>query len=162
MKLVVLLTAAALVCFGCAHAQPPARRIYVIAEGPSASGADDGPGTGGAGADAYCGELQIKCHRQCMRRVPKHSSFKKGSPEHDRHCTSACLQAFMECLKKMEELERQEQKRELRFPEMDAALRWLREHKAEIAVGTVVVVAGVAFVVATGGAGALLLVPLAF
>jgi hypothetical protein len=44
---------------------------------------------------------------------------------------------------------------------MDRALAWLREHKAELALGTVVVVAGVAFVVATGGGGALLLVPLA-
>lgn len=67
----------------------------------------------------------------------------------------------MECVKKMDELERQEQKRELKFSEMDGALSWLREHKSEIAIGTVVVVAGVAFVVATGGAGALILAPLA-
>lgn len=161
MKLMVLLTAAELVCFGCAHRQPPERRIYVISEGTVENGSDDGPGTGGAGAEAYCGELQLRCHTQCMDRAPRYSSIKKGSSDHRRDCTSLCLQEFMECVKKMDELERQAQKRELTFPEMDGALSWLREHKSEVAIGTVVVVAGVAFVVATGGAGALILAPLA-
>jgi hypothetical protein len=52
-------------------------------------------------------------------------------------------------------------KQELHFPDIDVALDWLRSHKAEVAIGTVVVVTGVAFVVATGGAGALILAPLA-
>jgi hypothetical protein len=161
MKPTVLLMVAALVSFGCAHRQPPERRIYVISERMDEGGFRDGPGTGGAGAEAYCAELQLRCHTQCMDRAPRYSSIKKGSADHRRDCTSLCLQEFMECVKKMDELERQEQKRELKFSEMDGALSWLREHKSEIAIGTVVVVAGVAFVVATGGAGALLLVPLA-
>jgi hypothetical protein len=41
---------------------------------------------------------------------------------------------------------------------MDSALDWLREHKTERIIGTVVVIAGVAFVITTGGSGALLLV----
>jgi hypothetical protein len=49
----------------------------------------------------------------------------------------------------------------LEFPDMNKALNWLREHKTEVAIGTVVVVAGVAFIVSTGGAGALVLAPLA-
>jgi hypothetical protein len=46
---------------------------------------------------------------------------------------------------------------------MDAALDWLREHKAEVAVGTIVVVAGVIaapYVVAIVAGGALVLAPL--
>ncbi|NNB90825.1 hypothetical protein HJC10_31735 [Corallococcus exiguus] len=50
---------------------------------------------------------------------------------------------------------------ELRFSNLDGALDWLRTHRTEVAIGTVVVIAGVAFVVATGGSGALILAPLA-
>jgi hypothetical protein len=41
------------------------------------------------------------------------------------------------------------------------AVDWLRNHKAEIALGTIVLVAGIAFVLTTGGSGALILAPLA-
>jgi hypothetical protein len=44
---------------------------------------------------------------------------------------------------------------------MDEALDWLKSHKTEVALGTVVIVAGVAFVLTTGGSGALILAPLA-
>jgi hypothetical protein len=47
------------------------------------------------------------------------------------------------------------------FPTMDRAMDWLRRHKKEILIGTIVVVAGATFIVVTGGAGALVLVPLA-
>ncbi|HYH99820.1 hypothetical protein [Hyalangium sp.] len=50
---------------------------------------------------------------------------------------------------------------ELTFKSMDSALDWLREHKTELIIGTVVVIAGVSFIIATGGSGALLLVPAA-
>jgi hypothetical protein len=39
---------------------------------------------------------------------------------------------------------------------MSAALDWLKSHKA-IVIGTVVVIAGVVYVVSTGGGGALVL-----
>jgi hypothetical protein len=69
----------------------------------------------------------------------------------------------MNCIKEQEELERQEsQKKELYFPAMDAALDWLREHKTEVALGTVVIVGGLAaapYVIAILG-GALVLTPL--
>jgi hypothetical protein len=44
---------------------------------------------------------------------------------------------------------------------VNEAIVWIREHKAEVALGTVVIVAGVAFVLTTGGSGALILAPLA-
>lgn len=70
----------------------------------------------------------------------------------------------MRCIQEQEELERQDsQKRELHFPTMNAALEWLREHKTEVAVGTIVIVAGVIaapYVVAIAAGGALVLAPL--
>lgn len=65
----------------------------------------------------------------------------------------------MECMEEQERVEKD--KKRLEFPNIDRALTWLREHNTEVAIGTVVVVAGVAFVVATGGSGALILAPLA-
>jgi hypothetical protein len=92
-----------------------------------------------------------------MERPPQYPGVRKGSREHIRNCTTECLKEYMECVKKMEKQEQQE----LEFNNIDSALSWLREHKTEVAVGTIGVVAGVAFVVATAGAGALVLTPLA-
>jgi hypothetical protein len=46
------------------------------------------------------------------------------------------------------------------FQNLAQAMVWLRQHPG-IAVGTVVLVAGVAYIVSTGGAGALILLPAA-
>jgi hypothetical protein len=44
---------------------------------------------------------------------------------------------------------------------MAQAIEWIREHKTEVTLGTIVVVGGVTFVLMTGGSGALILAPLA-
>ena len=49
----------------------------------------------------------------------------------------------------------------LKFSRVDEAIEWIRNHKAQVTLGTVVVIAGVAFVLTTGGSGALILAPLA-
>jgi hypothetical protein len=59
----------------------------------------------------------------------------------------------MECTKEMEA-------QPLMFPDMKTARDWLEEHKTEVLVGTVVLVAGAAFVVGTAGVGVLVLIPL--
>ena len=70
----------------------------------------------------------------------------------------------MRCIQEQAELERQDlQKRELHFPSMDAALEWLKEHKTEVAVGTIVIVACVIaapYVVSIAAGGALVLAPI--
>ncbi|EPX63543.1 hypothetical protein D187_005949 [Cystobacter fuscus DSM 2262] len=48
----------------------------------------------------------------------------------------------------------------MKFSHMDEAIDWIKNHKAEVAIGTVVIVAGVAFVLSTGGSGTLILAPL--
>ncbi|RKH66474.1 hypothetical protein [Corallococcus llansteffanensis] len=49
----------------------------------------------------------------------------------------------------------------LEFSSLQQAREWLREHKSEVALGTMVVVGGTAFILTIGAAGALILAPLA-
>jgi hypothetical protein len=162
-RLAALLTAVATASVGCAHTPQPERKVYVISEDASGVGSNVESGTGGAGADAYCNEIQKQCFSKCWRRKPEHQGMKKHSGDHYKHCSEKCLKVFMECSKEQEELERQESLRgTLHFPTINAALDWLREHKTEVAVGTVVIVAGVItapYVIAIAG-GALILAPL--
>ncbi len=163
-KLTVLLTAVAVASAGCSHMQQqPERRVYVISEDASGVGSHVESGTGGAGAEAYCSEMEKQCFKKCWRRKPSLPTIPKGSGIHHEHCTKTCREVHMKCLKEQEELERQEsQKKELRFPTIDAALGWLGEHKTEVAIGTVVIVGGMVaapYVIAVVG-GALVLAPL--
>ncbi len=69
-----LLTAIAVANLGCAHTQEPERRMYLIAEDASSIDfQEDARGIGGAGADAYCNELQIQCYDKSThaRRRPE-------------------------------------------------------------------------------------------
>ncbi|WPB74051.1 hypothetical protein KYC5002_34095 [Archangium violaceum] len=158
-----LLMVVAVASGGCSHTQNPERRVYVISEDASGVGSNLESGTGGAGAEAYCSEMEKQCFKKCWRRKPRISSIPKGSGVHHEYCTTTCLEERMRCVKEQEELERQEsQKKKLDFPTINAALGWLREHKTEVAIGTVVIVGGMVaapYVIAVMG-GALVLAPL--
>jgi hypothetical protein len=162
-RLMTLLTAVATASLGCAHTQQPEQRVYIISEDVSGVGSDTESGTGGAGAEAHCSDVEKQCFKKCWRRKPELESIPKGSGQHHEHCVTLCRKEFNKCVKELEERERQESHRkELHFPTMDAALAWLREHKTEVAVGTVVIVAGMAaapYVIVIMG-GALILAPL--
>jgi hypothetical protein len=161
MKPLALMTAVIMVSLGCAHTQAPERKTYLIAENASSiQFEEEAPGTGGAGAEAYCNELQIQCYDKCWRRKPPVWSIKKHSAAHREFCTKKCREEFNECVDKQEEIERQESnKKNLAFPNINAALDWLKEHTPEAPRGTQVAVAGVGFVIAIIG-GALFLVPI--
>jgi hypothetical protein len=146
-----LLSAAAMAVGGCAHTQRPESRVYVISE--------DASGIGGSGRD-YCADEQIECFDRCWNSQPPLRSIRKGSEKHHEYCTTECLLQYMDCVKELERQEQERTSRKLQFSSIDRAIDWIREHKTEVAVGTLVVVAGVTFVIATGGSGALLLVPL--
>jgi hypothetical protein len=152
MKLIALLTAVVMASAGCAHTQPPERKVYVISE--------EADGLGGSGG-YDCDAEHVRCFDRCWNRAPPLTSIEKGSGKHHEYCTEECRKEYMECIEEQEQLEREGKKKELHFSSIDVALDWLRNHKTEVAIGTVVVVAGVAFVVATGGTGALILAPLA-
>jgi hypothetical protein len=133
MRLLVLLGAVAIACGGCGHVGPARDKAgtYFIAE--DASGVGSALGTGGSGYD--CDDELNRCFTRCWE------SSRQPYPhvEHDEwyyeYCTKTCRKEYMQCIDEKE--------------------------KAEIALGTVVIVAGTTFILATGGAGALILAPLA-
>ncbi|AKJ04313.1 Hypothetical protein AA314_05939 [Archangium gephyra] len=49
----------------------------------------------------------------------------------------------------------------VQFMGMNDAINWLKRHRKELLVGTVIVAAGVALVVVSSGAGVVVLAPLA-
>ena len=62
------------------------------------------------------------------------------------------MQPYLDC-SKLQELKPQE------FTAIDTAVDWLKRHRRSILVGSVVVIAGVAFVVVSAGAGLVVLAP---
>ncbi|MCY1035019.1 hypothetical protein OV207_26465 [Corallococcus sp. BB11-1] len=134
---------------GCTHGSRPERRTYVISEGEQ--------GIGGSG-HRDCDAEHVACFTRCWNSIPPLTSIKVGSGKHHEYCTEECRKAYMECIGDLEPLPQKGDAR--RFSRMDEALDWLRAHRAEAAIGTVVVIAGMAFIVAAGGAGVLMLAPL--
>lgn len=144
MRWMTLLTALTAANLGCVHTQQPRQDVYVISEDASGVGSNIDNGTGGSGAEAYCNELQKQCYKVCWRRKPEYPTIPKHSEKHQEHCSETCLREFMKCVKEQEDLERQDARREtLHFSTVGAAIDWIREHKAEVALGTVVIVGGV-------------------
>lgn len=175
MRLMLLLSLLMGNGLGCAHVQSKQqleRKVYVISDDASGAGSDVKGGTGGAGAEAYCNQIQISYYSKCMRRRPSSYSVKKGSAMHHNLCTTEARQEFKKCVDELEEVERQEarsrnpsRRQEFRFSDMDTALVWLREHKTEVALGALVIVGGAlaapavaAYVVGLSATGGLVLV----
>lgn len=103
-------------------------------------------------AEKMCNERLITCFRQCMNNPkPPWPAQKKGDRSHHEHCNKKCNGAYRACLQKAGLLQT--------FAVMDAALAWIKSHGKEI-VGTMVIIGGVAYIVSTGGSGALVLVVL--
>lgn len=101
-----------------------------------------------------CDQEHIDCYRDCMRRrLPSHlNHISRGSGAHGAYCADTCLTAYMDCLE-------QQQSRPLKFSAADDAVEWLKRHREELLVGTIVVIAGVAFVTLSAGAGLVVLAP---
>jgi hypothetical protein len=71
---------------------------------------------------------------------------------HDSFCWEKCKQAYLDC-EKLQELQPRE------FTAIDNAVDWLKRHHKEVLVGSLIVIAGVAFVVVSAGAGLVVLAP---
>ncbi|MFY2556518.1 hypothetical protein ACN469_02645 [Corallococcus terminator] len=147
-----LILAQALLVSGCAHSQQPERRVYVIE--------DDAAGVGGSGT-RNCETEHIECFDKCWNSPLPLKTIKRGSGKHHEFCSEQCLKAYQDCVQELGQSAQAHSSEALRFPSMENALAWVREHKTEVAIGTIVVVAGVVFIVSTGGSGALVLAPLA-
>jgi hypothetical protein len=104
-----------------------------------------------------CDEENQACIDECMDR-PLARGFghitaegrKKGGKR--SFCTDRCLQPYLDCME-LERLRPQE------FTAVEAAMDWLKRNRRELLVGSVVVIAGVVFVVASVGAGLVILAP---
>lgn len=125
---------------------------------PSSSVSDNalsGPIVLVGGRKRDCDQEQIDCHRNCMRRkLPApHNYIPRGDPRHDQICRDRCLPPYLDCVDA-------EKARALRFPSVDGAVEWLKEHRTQLLVGAVVVIAGVTFVAVSAGTGLLVLAPL--
>lgn len=142
---------------GCAHAQRLENRIHVVSE--DTSGVGTALGSGGAGGHD-CQEEHDECMKLCWKKRYPWPHNEEQAGWYYKRCTSDCRAQYSECVEEQEEAERKRAKK-LDFSRMDQAISWLREHKTEVALGTIVVVGGVTFVLMTGGSGALILAPLA-
>jgi hypothetical protein len=157
LKWMALLTSVAMACIGCAHTQQPERKVYIISEDAKEVGI--ALATGGGGHD--CQAEHEECVGRCWNKKNwPYPHNKQQSGWYLERCEHDCRVEFNKCEEEQEEAARERAKK-LEFSRIDEAIEWLNAHKPEIALGTVVVVAGVVFVLAISGAGALILIPLA-
>lgn len=121
------------------HAQAPGRIV------PAVAGTRD------------CDAENRECMRECMSRPLARgfghvTSGRRGLGGKESYCNEKCMQPYRDCMK-AQELQPRE------FKAVDSALNWLKDHRQSVLVGSIVVIAGVTFVVVSAGAGALILAP---
>ncbi|WP_244238357.1 hypothetical protein [Corallococcus terminator] len=124
------------------------------------------PGAGGgrrivltAAGSRDCDAENRECVRACMARPVARgyghvTTSDRGKGGKQSHCEGLCNQPYMDCSEIQERKPRQ-------FSAVDAAVDWLERNQRGILVGSVVVIAGVAFVVVSAGAGLIILAPAA-
>ncbi|MCP3139898.1 hypothetical protein [Pyxidicoccus xibeiensis] len=104
-----------------------------------------------------CDEENRECVRECKSRPLGRgfghiTSGKDRDARKDEYCRAKCWQAYRDC-NELQELKPQE------FTAIDSAVDWLKRNRKAVLVGSVVVVAGVAFIVLSAGAGLVVLAP---
>jgi hypothetical protein len=103
-----------------------------------------------------CHAEYLECIDECMSRpLPRgygHITAGRGLGGKMEYCQERCRQPYSDC----EELQRLKPQE---FSAWDGAMDWLKRNHRSILVGSVVVIAGVAFVVVSAGAGLLILAP---
>ncbi|WP_245768497.1 hypothetical protein [Stigmatella aurantiaca] len=118
--------------------------------------------------NAYCDGRHDQCVRDCLKsnkpfvighRKYMASQAQPWSTARGWWCPSNCMEAAVECKKGRGEWA---EEYAAEFDAVDPAVDWIKKHRTELAVGAVVVIAGVAFAVVVVGTGgvALALVPL--
>lgn len=118
--------------------------------------------------EEYCEGRRIQCEQDCLtssRPFPvdwrKYSNTKTQPWRVARYwwCPTSCMEGKEDCTKKRGKWYEEYSPS---FREIESAIDWIKEHRTELLVGTVVVIAGVAFavVVVGSGGGALALAPL--
>lgn len=98
-----------------------------------------------------CDQEQIDCFNRCWEQDPP-EGYRRHKREHYAYCQEECLREYMACLKATGQYS-------LEFRGMSEALDWLKHHRKEVAVGSVIVTAGVVFVAVSAAGGVLILAP---
>jgi hypothetical protein len=104
-----------------------------------------------------CEEERDACERMCLAGLKGRDWSHMSAGSKKEHCRRVCMQSYIDCcrLKELAEGEAVE------FHAIDEAVEWVKRNSEKLLVGAVVVIAGIAFVVAVGGSGGgfVLLVP---
>ena len=100
-----------------------------------------------------CDSEHNECFNRCWNSMPPWP-IRKGDGGHYAFCTTKCLKEYMDCVTD----NAVERVSETVCDCISTTTRWIEENKW--AVGTLVVVGGVIYVVSTSGTGALVLLPL--
>lgn len=118
--------------------------------------------------DAYCEGRYDQCMNDCLnnsrpftigRRKYMDTRTQPWRIARGWWCRENCMEALVECKKGRGEWAGEYA---AEFDAIEPAIDWLKKHRTELVVGSVVVIAGVAFAVAVAGSGgaALVLTPL--
>jgi hypothetical protein len=95
------------------------------------------------------------CVDKCVARpLPSGYGHIRSGGSKAKWCRDQCWQPYRDC----EELQRY---RPQEFSAVDEAIDWLKRNRQELLVGSIVVIAGVAFVTVSAGAGLVVLAPAA-
>jgi hypothetical protein len=105
-----------------------------------------------------CDQEFNDCYNTCMSRPLPRGYGHITTPDRKKggkaeYCRKQCWQPYQDCL----ELQG---RRPLEYADENQAVAWLKRNRREILVGTIIVIAGVVFVVVSAGAGAAVLAPL--
>jgi hypothetical protein len=104
-----------------------------------------------------CEQESEACEAMCRAGLkgPDWSHMKPGAKW--EHCVGVCRPAYLDCNRLKEQAEREV----VRFHAIDEAVDWAKRNSGKLLAGTVIVIAGVAFVVVVGASGGavLLLAP---
>jgi hypothetical protein len=102
-----------------------------------------------------CEDERDACVEMCKKSLRGRNWSHASQGSKDEICRTRCLPAYNDCCRLRDQAEA------LKFPTGDQAVNWLKQHREELVAGTVVVIAGVTFIVVVGGSGglAMLLVP---
>ncbi len=104
-----------------------------------------------------CEAERDRCEEMCKASLKgRHWTHASGGSK-DAICRERCMPAYQDCCKLREMAE--SSKLRISFPVVGSAIDWLKQHNREIVSGTVVVIAGVVFVVVGSTAGILVLAP---
>lgn len=96
--------------------------------------------------------MPSRLHEAQVAAPSQSHSTRASHPQ--RNLPEQCLTQYNDCLE-LQGLAA------VQFPVVDGAVEWLKRHRTELFVGTVIVIAGVTFVVASAGAGIVVLAPVA-